>query len=370
MKNFLHYYIETFKNIFKNSSILTTVILSVFFYSFFYPTAYKAEHAESLPIVIVDEEQSVVTSTIITQVANSPNVKIKAVTANFLEAEQMVRNQKADGILYLPQNLSNSIRRGEVGGIGLYISTAYFLKTKDIGLGLATAIENAIREQAQRFGQISHFRPELSIHQIPLFNTLSGYGSYIFPAVAPLIIHQTIVLGLGMLIGGFREKNWRPSSAEFWGIFACFLSIGCLGCFYLFGFIFWINDYPHGGNLWGMLLAVPIFVGCVTGLGLLFGSLLDMSERAGHFLVFTSIPLFLLSGIAWPIQAMPLWIQGFTNSLPSTHSIQLFIQLNQMGAQTALVLPKLIFLACTAGVFLLIAYYRLVMRSKVVARKP
>ncbi|ENX49258.1 ABC transporter permease [Acinetobacter ursingii] len=370
MHNFFHYYLETFKNIFKNSSILTTVILSVFFYSIFYPTAYKAEHAESLPIVIVDEEQSVVTSTIITQVANSPDVKIKAVTGNFLEAEQMVRNQKADGILYLPNNLSNSIQRGEVGGIGLYISTAYFLKTKDIGLGLATAIENAIREQAERFGKISHFKPELSIHQIPLFNTLSGYGSYIFPAVAPVIIHQTIVLGLGMLIGGFREKNLRPKASEFWGIFACFFTIGCLGCFYLFGFIFWVNDYPRGGNFWGMLLAVPIFVSCVTGLGLLFGSLLDMSERAGLFLVSTSIPLFLLTGIAWPIQAMPLWIQGFTWLLPSTHAVQLFIQLNQMGTQTYFVLPKLIFLSCAAGIFLFIAYYRLVMHPKVLSNKP
>ncbi|WP_130802139.1 ABC transporter permease [Acinetobacter ihumii] len=370
MKKFLHYYFETFKNIFKNSSILTTVILSVFFYSFFYPTAYKAEHAESLPIVIVDEEQSVVTSTIIAQVTHSPNVEIKAVTANFLEAQQMVRNQKADGILYLPENLSNSIRRGEVGGIGLYISTAYFLKTKDIGLGLATAIENAIREQAQRFGQISHFRPELSIHQIPLFNTLSGYGSYIFPAVAPLIIHQTIILGLGMLIGGFREHHWRPSAPEFWGIFACFFSIGCLGCFYLFGFIFWLNDYPHGGNFWGMLLAVPIYVSCITALGLFFGSLLDMSERAGHFLVFTSIPLFLLSGIAWPIQAMPLWIQGFTESLPSTHAIQLFIQLNQMGTLSYFILPKLIFLGCAGAIFLIIAYYRLVMHPNLSRKKP
>ena len=53
----------------------------------------------------------------------------------------------------------------------------------------------------------------------------------------------------------------------------------------MFGFVFWKNDYPHGGNFWGMLVAVPIFVSCIVSLGLLFGSLLDMSERAGHFLV-------------------------------------------------------------------------------------
>lgn len=42
---------------------------------------------------------------------------------------------------------------------------------------------------------------------MPLFNTLSGYGSYIFPAVASLIIHQTIVLGLAMLVASYREQH-------------------------------------------------------------------------------------------------------------------------------------------------------------------
>jgi len=92
----------------------------------------------------------------------------------------------------LPENLSNSLHRGEVGGVGLYLSAAYFLRTKQIGLGLATSIENTLAERAEKFGQVSHFSPALSIHQIPLFNTLSGYGSYIFPAIAPLIIHQTM----------------------------------------------------------------------------------------------------------------------------------------------------------------------------------
>ena len=200
-------YCKTFKDIVSNTSIFTTLILSVLFYSFFYPTAYKAEHAEALPIIIVDEEQSNLTTTIISHVSQSPNVQIKAVTGNFAEAKQWVEAQKADGILLLPDNLSQSIRHGENGGIGLYLSAANFLITKQIGLGLVGSVENTLSEYAERFSEISHFSPALSIHQIPLFNPLSGYGSYVFPAVAPLIIHQTIFLGLSRLIALYRENN-------------------------------------------------------------------------------------------------------------------------------------------------------------------
>ena len=359
MKSFLHYYLKTFKDIIANQSILTTLILSVIFYSVFYPTAYKAQQAEALPIVIVDEEQSIVTNNIIQQVSLSPNVEVKAVTGNFLDAENMIKQQQADGILLLPENLSNSLRHGEVGGIGLYLSAANFLKTKQIGLGLATSIENAVHEYVEKFGNISHFSPAISIHQTPLFNTMSGYGSYIFPAIAPLIIHQTIVLGLGMLLAGYREQKWQPTTTEFFAIFCAILTIGMLGCLYLFGFIYWLNDYPHGGNFSGMLLAVPIFIGCLVALGMLISTFFDMPERPGHVIVFTSIPLFLLSGTAWPHAAMPAWMQYLGNVLPSTQGIQMFIQLNQMGVPTVLILPKLLYLfvfgiACAA-----FAYWRL-----------
>ncbi len=363
MKQFFYYCLQTLKDIAANSSILTTLVLSVFLYSFFYPTAYQAQQAQSLPIIIVDEEQSALTAAIISQVSNSPNVEIKAVTGNFAEAQQMIERQQADGILLLPENLSGSLHRGEVGGVGLYLSAANFLKTKQIGLGLAMSIENALSEQAEKFGSISHFSPALSIHQIPLFNTLSGYGSYIFPAVAPLIIHQTIVLGLCMLLAGYREnRQWRASASQFWGIFATVFSIGCLGSFYLFGFTFWLYDYPRGGNFIGMLIGVPIFISCIVGLAMLLSSFLDMPERAGHVIVFTSIPLFLLSGTAWPHAAMPLWMQYFANFLPSTQGIQMFIQFNQMGAPILDAAPKLIYLCIFGALCLLSAYYRLVIK--------
>ena len=359
MKSFFFYYKQTFKNIVKNNSVFTTLIASILMYSFFYPTAYKAQVAENIPIVIVDEEQSVLSSKIISQTASSPHIQIQAVTGNFLEAEQMVKNQKAEAILLLPENLSQSLRRGEMGGIGLYLSTAYFLQTKEAATGLATSIEYTLKEHLEKFGEASQFEIELPIHDIPLFNTLSGYGSYIFPAVASLIIHQTILLGLAMLIASYREQGWSAEPVEFWAIFATILTISGLGSLYLYGFTFWLYEYPHGGNFWGMLFAVPIYVSCVIGLGMLLGSLVDMPERVGHLVVVTSVPLFLLTGAAWPHAAMPEWMQWFAWALPSTHGVQMFVQLNQMGVPTALILPKLLYLfvfgiACTA-----LAYWRL-----------
>ena len=363
MKHFWQAYLQTFKDIVGHSSIFTTLILSVLLYSFFYPTAYRAQQAEALPIIIVDEEQSALTAEIISHVAQSPTVDVKVVTGNFAEAKQLIERQKADGILLLPDNLSQAIRHGENGGIGLYLSAANFLATKQIGLGLASSIENTLQQYAERFQDISHFSPAISIHQVPLFNTLSGYGSYVFPAVAVLIIHQTVLLGLSMLLAVYKERQVQLNATRFWAICFAIFTISGLGCLYLFGFTFWLFDYPRGGNFAGLILAIPVFLYCIIAMSCLFASFLDLPERAGHVIVFTSIPLFMLSGVAWPHAAMPLWVQAIGNLLPSTHAVQMFIQLNQMGVPTKLILPKLGYLLLFGTLCLCFAYPRLVSKK-------
>jgi len=159
-----------------------------------------------------------------------------------------------------------------------------------------------------------------------------------------------------MLIASYREKGWVANRSEFFAIFAAILTIGCLGCLYLFGFTFWLYEYPHGGNFWGMLFAVPIYVSCIIGLAMLVGSIVDMPERVGHLIVVTSVPLFLLTGTAWAHS-----MQWLAWTLPSTHGVQMFVQLNQMGVPTSLIAPKLIYLATLGAILLALSYYRLVM---------
>lgn len=60
---------------------------------------------------------------------------------------------------------------------------------------------------------------------------------------------------------------------------------------------------------------------------------------------------------------MPLWMQYIANIFPSTQAIQLFIQLNQMGVKTSVVLPKLIYLLASGSIFLFLGVWR-IRRSK------
>ena len=61
---------------------------------------------------------------------------------------------------------------------------------------------------------------------------------------------------------------------------------------------------------------------------------------------------------------MPEWMQYLGNALPSTQGIQMFIQLNQMGIPTNLVIPKMIYLATVGAILLVWGYFRLTQNNK------
>lgn len=69
-----------------------------------------------------------------------------------------MESQKADGILLLPDNLSQS-EHGETGGIGLYLAQPTFSNQTNWS-GLATSVEQTLADYTERFGKsVSDFSP-------------------------------------------------------------------------------------------------------------------------------------------------------------------------------------------------------------------
>ena len=111
-----------------------------------------------------------------------------------------------------------------------------------------------------------------------------------------------------------------------------FASVAFLNCCYFFGFVFWFQDYPRGGNFGGMLLLLVLFSLAEAAFGMLLGMLFRTRERGTQLMIATSMPVLFLAGLTWPVSSMPVVLQWLRWLLPSTAGIQGFVALNQMGA--------------------------------------
>lgn len=356
----LQAFIFTLRTILTTRPIASTLILAVVLYGFFYPAAYQIQVASQLPIVVVDQDQSQLSRNIVAKVSTLRAVNIVQQTANFAEAEQLIKQQQADAIFLIPSHLESNVLRGQNSGLALYLSGAYLIRTREIGNGLASGIKASIAEQLTPLLQTAHVEPRLSLYEYPLYNPQGGYGSYIFPAVAALIVQQTLLLGVSFLIVSLKQQQFRFNLINLTGItLACSL-IGILSCLYYFGFVYWYQDYPRDANLPALLIATPVFVLAVVSLSLWLGSIFDRPERPAQVLTFTSVPFFFLTGASWPLEAMPKWMALSAWIVPSTAGVRQFIQLNQMHASLSDIGTNLLILIVIAIVFGVLASWRLI----------
>jgi len=75
-------------------------------------------------------------------------------------------------------------------------------------------------------------------------------------------------------------------------------------------------------------------------------------------LAFSTYPLFLVSGYSWPLEAMPTFLQGFANLLPSTPYFKIFSMLSIEGAALSNITEGFIHLLILLIVGYTVMYFR------------
>ncbi len=253
-----------------------------------------------------------------------------------MAAREEVRQRRAYGILYLSKGLGGAALKGRPGaGAALIVNGTYFVRAE----GIARALGDVVREQAVEVtgALIAHRSGSgATIVMQPLFNTTGGYRDYVFPAIANIILQQTLLFASARLIAERRRRgDWQRDRATALGTWIAMTLIGIFAGLFVFGFAFWVQDVPRTGNVPGLLLALPVFAATVAALGLVAGSLFRSGDDTLKLLMPTSVPLVFLAGFAWPLDEMPGWLAAIAWLSPATAAMHLFIRFNQMGASIA-----------------------------------
>ncbi|GEM73007.1 multidrug ABC transporter permease [Sphingomonas aquatilis NBRC 16722] len=316
--------------------LVSLAVISVLFYAFYYPAPYSQQQALALPMVVVDRDRTPLSRAVIRHLGETPAVRIVALVPDMMAAREEVRQRRADGILYLSKGLGGAALKGRPGaGAALIVNGAYFVRAE----GIARALGDVVREQALEVtGALTarHSGSGATIVMQPLFNTTGGYRDYVFPAIANIILQQTLLFASARLIAERRRRDdWQRDRATALGTWIAMTLIGIFAGLFVFGFAFWVQDVPRTGNVPGLLLALPVFAATVAALGLVAGSLFRSGDDALKLLMPTSVPLVFLAGFAWPLDEMPGWLATIAWFSPATAAMHLFIRFNQMGASIA-----------------------------------
>ena len=341
-----------------DKGVMLLLVGAPLLYSVFYPWFYNTEAVTRVPVAVVDLDHSRLSRQITHFAQASPRIDVRWVAGNEQAAQQALWRGEIQGYAVLPADLQRSVARSTAAVVSVQANGAYALINKAVLYGFAEAVGTVsagieIRKlQASGLSatQAAAARSPLQVQMVALFNPAEGYGSFVVPAVAMLILQQTLLMGVALLVGTWVERGQHRASASTWlGRLLAFSSAGLLSGAYYFGWIFWLNDYPRGGNPLGALVLLVLYVPAVAALGALLGLWFGNRERALQVLLFTSLPLVFMAGFSWPSEGLPEALQWARWLAPSTAGIQASLRLNQLGAPLAAAAPQLAVLAGIAA---------------------
>ncbi len=109
---------------------------------------------------------------------------------------------------------------------------------------------------------------------------------------------------------------------------------------------------PFVGNPLVMLLGASLFLLAALGLGLLLSTLSRTQQQAFALNFFLINPFFILSGFAFPIAAMPIWLQWFTVINPLRYFLVVIRAVFLKGVGIAVLWPDLLAMAALAAILL------------------
>ncbi|HOT97791.1 MAG TPA: ABC transporter permease [bacterium] len=364
------------RRIHSDTNIFVVILLAPLFYAFFYGSIYSLKSEWDVPIAIVDQDHSQVARDLIRYLDSSKLVRIAEQPATYAEAVAGLMEMRVHGIVYIPEDFSVQIKRGRTAHLPVYLNTSRFLIANDISKAVAEVsgtlaggirlhfFESAGFSRAQALEMIE----PLEVEHKALFNPTDSYGDFLIPGLLVMILQQTLLIGLAESVAKEREfgtlgELYRISGKSTWAVMSgkgfFYLVLYLAYAFFFYGSLFALFRIPFRGSITALALLTVLFLLAVIYFSLFISSFFGKKIVAMQFFVFTSYPLFLLSGYSWPLDSMPWAVRSFSQLLPCTPYLQAFVRITQMGAGWRHVSGEFLHLALLTLIGLAVARWRI-----------
>lgn len=347
--NFLRICRNELLHIMKDQGVVLFVFFVPLLYPLLYAYIYNNETVREVPVAVIDRQGSALSRQFTRMMDATPDVRLVASCMSVAEAERLNKRGEIYAFAVIPEDFDRTLARGEQAVIGVYADMAGMLYYKSVLLA-ATNASLAMNKQikAERLYLGATARQEeiatqpIAFDHVEMYNPQGGFASFLMPAVMMLILQQTLLLGLGMIGGGNRERFGGSSVApEMYymnpleivlGKTAVFFVIYIVLALYMFTVVTDLFGLPSLGNVWTFLALMVPYILCCCFMGITFSAFVYRREDCILLFVFMSVPLLFMSGISWPGAAIPAFWKWFSYIFPSTFAVNGYVRINSMGA--------------------------------------
>ncbi len=331
--------------VFRDEGVVIFFLLLNAVYPVLYAIIYNPEVVRNERVVVVDDNRTHASRDLVRRLDATQEIAIAGYAANMQEAQEAMHRKDCYGILYVPRDFGQSAGRREQAHVSLYCDMSVMMRYK----AMFTALSNVTQAMGnERMAAV--VEPVVNMggsivenHQVPVGNPAMGIASAVLLFILPLVLQQSMILGIAMLHGGSIERRRRNGGrdpmaieaspgATIVGKMMCHQIIYVLPVIYVLHYVPLMFGFPQYGNLLHIIcLAVP-FVIAVSFMGQTLSAFVNERESVFLLFVFSSVVFVFLTGVSWPRYLMSRlwWLVG--DCVPATWMDQGYVLMQTNGS--------------------------------------
>ena len=331
--------------VFRDQGVVIFFLLLNAVYPVLYALIYNPEVVRNERVVVVDDTRSQLSRKIVRRLDATQEIAIAGYAANMQEAQDAMHRKECYGILYIPREFGQSVGRGDQGHLSLYCDMSVMMRYK----AMFTALSNVTQAMGNE-RMAMRVEPVVSMsgaivenRQVPVGNPAMGIASTVLLFILPLVLQQSMILGIAMLHGGSIERRRRNGGrdpmaieaspgATIVGKMMCHQIVYVIPVIYVLHYIPLMFGFPQNGNFLHIIcLAVP-FVIAVSFMGQTLSAVVNERESVFLLFVFSSVVFVFLTGVSWPRYLMSRlwWLVG--DCVPSTWMVNGYVLMQTNGS--------------------------------------
>ena len=300
------------------------------------------------------------------------------------EAEELMKQQKVHGILYIPSDFDTRLEQGEQAMLSTYADMSTFLYYKNMTIASNLVMLDEVHQiQAEHYAAAG-FTGQDAVQLIEpigyddarLYNPNISFTMFFIYMALMMILQQVMFYGSSTLAGTLREEG-RSFAQQCGGHGMGRVVLG-RGAAYFFIFLF-LGAYgailvPHLFHLpqhaawWDLMIFLAFFVADIVFFSFTWSSGITKRETVLVLLLFVSPIAVFLTGFTWPTENFPLLWRIVSYVFPTTFGCRAYMTLTQTGSLSAIA-PEIEAMTIQTAVYYFLSSAAIFAENRLLKRK-
>jgi len=363
---------RVFRDVANDKRSLALLFLAPIFAMLVFGLAFSGD-VEGVNVIIVNHDQGFTppngnTTYLSNKIINHLNTTALNIEnmSNLDDARQKVIDGKASAVIVFPENFTKNAQLKTINAS--YPNSAEItIQGDDSITNIKDTILKTVNQAVSDSMTAEGVNPALNVTSDPIYGKNADFIDFFVPGILAFVVYLlttllTLITFAGERSTGTLERVLASPVTEgevVTGYAITFGTFGIMQVILLLVVAILVFNIMVVGNVFLAFLAVAILAVSCQALGILLSSLAKRPEQAIQFIPFIILPAFLLSGVFWPVQAIPEWLRPLSYLVPPTYAVDASRAVMLKGWGLSRIWPDLLALVLFAILFLVLAVWSL-----------